>query len=614
MSKKIVLLGGGYGGILTAKKLARKFKKNEDVEITLIDKNPYHTMLTELHEVAANRVDETSIKLEFEKIFAHKKVNFVLDKVEKVDFENNVIKSDTNDYKYDYLVVGTGCKPTYWGVKGAEENSFPLWSYDDATRIKEHILNMFRQAIKEQDKKKRKKMLTFMVVGGGFTGIEMIGELGEWKKRLCKDFDISEDEVTLYVNDGAPKILPILPDKLIAKAVKRLNRLGVTVITNAPINEVGKDFVVLKDGRNIEMNTIIWAAGVESSELLEKTDTEKNGRNRIVTNEFLQSKEHKNVYVVGDNIFFIPKGEKRPVPQMVENAESSSALVAHNIICDIIGGNKKEYNPVFHGSMVCIGGRYGVAHLGTKPEKFFGMSGFFAMVVKHLINLMYFFQVAGFNKCWSYLMHEFFHIKDRRSITGGHFSKSSPNFWLVPLRMFVGIKWVLEGIAKLPHIIENPNDIFLIPASPLADAGSGASVAAEGAEGAVEAVQALPVPEFIKNIVDWSMGLMFYNPDGSYTGLASVFQIIMVIGEIAFGLMLIAGLFTFIASIGTMAMGMMIWSSSMAPPEMIWYIVAAVALIGGSGSVFGLDYYVLPWLNKKWKKLKFVRRLYIYID
>ena len=610
MNKKIVILGGGYGGVLAAKKLAKKFKKNEELEITLIDRNPYHTMLTELHEVAANRVDESSIKIDFKKIFAQKKVNFVLDEIKDINFNNNVITSAKDKYEYDYLVIGTGCKPTYWGVKGAEENSFPLWSFDDAVRVKEHILKMFRQAIRTNDEKIRRKMLTFVVVGGGFTGIEMIGELAEWADRLCEDYGIDRSEVSLYVNDALTKILPIFPDKLIRKAEKRLQKLGVKILTNAAIEEVAKDYVTIKNTGKIDTQTVIWAAGVESSDLCASLDLEKQARNRIVTNEYLQSKEYSNVYVVGDNICFIPEGEERPVPQMVENAEHSAALVAKNITSDILGGEKKAYKPVFHGAMVCIGGKYGVAHVGAKPGSFFGLSGFFAMFAKHFINLVYFFQVAGFNKCWSYLMHEIFHIKDRRSFVGGHFAKSSPNFWLVPLRIFIGGKWLLEGLNKLPKVLQDPTNIFLIPPSPLADAASGASAVTN----ASQAVQALPVPGFIENIVSWSMDLMFYTPDGGYTGLATVFQTLMVLAEIGFGLLLIVGLFTAISSIATIGMGAMIWTSGMAPYEMLWYIFGAIALIGGSGSVFGLDYYVLPWLKKIWKKFKFVKKLYIYTD
>lgn len=605
--KKIVVLGAGYGGILTAKKLAKKAKKNEQIEITIIDKNPYHTMLTELHEVAANRVPEDAIRIDLKKIFAGRPVNVVIDHISSIDYDNQILAGSETSYNYDYLVVATGSKPTYYGCPGAKENSLALWSFDDAVNIKNHILEMFRKASKETDPEKRSKLLTLVVVGCGFTGIEMIGEIAEWKKELCKTYYIDEEEVKMYVVDIQDKVLPIFKDKLIKKTEKYLKKKGVQVLTSTNITAVNSDHVCINEDSRIESHTVIWAAGVEGSDIVASADVAKEGRNRIVTNDKLQSINHENVFVVGDNIFFTPEGEKRPVPQMVENAEHSSKLVASNISSIIDDREMKSYKPNFHGAMVSIGGRYGVAQLETK-NKVFCLSGFFAMFIKHFINVIYFLQVAGFNKVWTYAMHEIFHVPNRRSLLGGHFSKASPNFWLVPLRLFLGWSWLNEGLAKLPEVLKDPKNIFLIPVSP--DVVSTASVVEEGASYG----EALAVPEFISKIVDSGMDLMFYNADGSFTFMASIFQTLMVVGEILIGLALLAGLFTALSSIVSVVMTGMIWSSGMAAPEMLWYLFAGVALIGGSGSTFGLDYYVLPFLKRRWKKIGFVKKWYIYTE
>ncbi|MBQ4900878.1 NAD(P)/FAD-dependent oxidoreductase [Paenibacillus sp. Marseille-P2973] len=624
--KKIVVLGGGYGGVVTSKHLAKLFKKDKDVEITLIDRNPYHTLLTELHEVAANRAPEDSVKIELKKIFAGQKVDVVLDSIDHIDFASKQLRSEKNTYKYDYLVIGTGCKPTFFGIPGAEEHSLTLWSYEDAVRLKEQIRNKFGLAAKETNPAKRRKMLSFVVVGAGFTGVELVGEMAEFRDELCKEFYIDPSEVRLVVADMAPKILPILPDKLIEKATKRLNKMNVEIITSAKITGVTPTGVVLGD-KELEADTVVWTAGVEGSELVGKLDVKQEGRKRIVTNDKLQSVDHENVYIVGDNIFFIPEGETRPVPQMVENAEQAGPLIAHNIHADVHNKPKKSYKPGFHGTMVCIGSRYGVANVGL-PNKMFMLTGFMAMFSKHLINMYYLFTVAGFAKVWTYMMHEFFHVNNRRSFVGGHFAKRSPNFWLLPLRVFVGYKWLEEGLDKLPKIFKDPSNIFLIPANPNAgDAVSAASeaasnvtqtvdaqTAASAVESASTAVTALPVPGFVKSIVSWFMDVFFYSSDGGFTALATVFQFFMVFMEIALGVMIIVGLFTAVASAATVALGVMIWSSSMASSEMLWYMTAGVALIGGSGSTFGLDYYVLPWLKKQWKRIPLVRRWYLYTE
>lgn len=173
--KEIVVLGAGYGGVLTAKKLAKRFKKDQDIRIRLIDRKPFHTMMTELHEVAAGRVDEDAIKMDLKKIFAGLKVEIVLDEITNVDFKSNKLQGKRDTYKYDHLVIGTGCKPSFFGIPGAEEHSFSLWSFEDAVKLKQQIRQMFMDATKLSDPDKRKQMLTFVVVGAGFTGVEMIG-------------------------------------------------------------------------------------------------------------------------------------------------------------------------------------------------------------------------------------------------------------------------------------------------------------------------------------------------------------------------------------------------------------------------------------------------------
>ncbi len=639
--KKIVVLGAGYGGILTAKKLAKKFKKNDEVEIILIDKNSYHTMLTELHEVAAGRVDESSIRVDLKKVFAGRKVDIVLDEILNINFDKKRLVGNNAEYEYDYLVLGTGSKPAFYGVKGAEENALALWSYEDAVRIKYHILDMFNKATMENDPVKRKSLLSFVVAGSGFTGIEMVGELAEWIPILCKNYSVSREEVSIYCVDAIDCILPYFDEKLQKKALKRLDKLGVKILLNSSICDINKDHICINNKKDsVDTHTVIWAAGIQSSTLLENTEEglEKTNRNLVKTDKYLRSTTYKDVFVVGDNIYYIPEGSTNPVPQMVENAEHSSALVAKNIILTLKEEELKEYKPSFHGAMVSIGGRYGVAKVGTR-RKMFRFSGFMAMFIKHFINVVYFVQLSGFNKVWSYLKNEIFHVRNRRSFLGGHFSKRSPNFFILPIRIFLGFMWLVEGIVKLPKIITDPNNIFLIPekipvTGATADVVSTAStVVDEVVDTITLAADAnifetivfyaekfstwsgpLPVPGFISDIVEWSMDLIFYTESGGFTFMATVFQTGMVIGEILVGLALIFGLFTFLASVASIGMGLMIWSSGMAPVEMLWYIFASFATAGGSGSTLGLDYYLLPWLKSKWKKFKFAKKWYIYTD
>ncbi len=389
--KKIVVLGAGYSGVLTAKKLAKKLKGQATVSI--IDKKPYHTMLTELHEVAANRVDEDSIKMELQEIFAHREVNVVLDNITNLDFENKVLEGEASRYEYDILVLAAGSKPTFFGVEGAEEFSHTLWSYEDAVNLREHIHHQFRQAACETNAEKKKQMLSFYVVGAGFTGVEMIGELAEYIPALCKKFRIDSKDVTLVNVDFLSRAVPILPEKLSVKVENRLKKMGVTLRYGHGVVGIGKDFIKLKNGEELEQcptDTVIWAAGIEGSDITTDASGKlaSKGRGRIEVDSFLRSVNREDVFVVGDNMFYIPQGEDAPVPQMVENCEHSAATAAKNIAVAVTGsGTMEQYAPKFHGIMVSVGGRYAVAR-GGFPNKMFNLPSFFAMLAKHFINIV----------------------------------------------------------------------------------------------------------------------------------------------------------------------------------------------------------------------------------
>ncbi|HWT75078.1 MAG TPA: NAD(P)/FAD-dependent oxidoreductase, partial [Mobilitalea sp.] len=454
MEKRIVIVGAGYAGILTAKKLAKRLKKHNDVNITIIDKNPFHTMLTELHEVAAGRVDEDSIKISLKRVFAGRKVNVKMDTVTNIDFEKKTVMGTIESYPYDYLVLAAGSKPTFFGIPGAEEHSFKLWSFEDAVVLRDHILKTFRKAACESNPEERKRLLTFYVVGAGFTGVEMIGELAEYVPILCEKYEIKRSEVTMVNVDGLARPIPNLPERLSNKVTKRMEKMGIKLIMGAFVTNVGSDFIELKQNDKIlhfSVGTVIWAAGIQSADITKEAGSslELTRGNRIQVDSFLRSTKNENVYIIGDNMNYVAKGEERPVPQMVENCEQSSDTCAHNIVCAITGnGEMEEYKPAFHGVMVCIGGRYGVAHVGL-PGHFFSLPSFFAMFAKHFINIIYFIQVLGWNKIFSYVKHEFFTVRNCRSFVGGHFSNRTPSFLLVALRVWLGACWLFEGVMKI---------------------------------------------------------------------------------------------------------------------------------------------------------------------
>lgn len=454
MGKSIVVVGAGYSGLLTAKKLAKRLKEYDDVTITLIDKNPFHTMLTELHEVAAGRVEEDSIRISLRKVFAGRRVDVKLDTVQSVDFEQKLVQGAAASYRYDYLVMAAGSKPTFFGVSGAQEYAYKLWSYDDAVRLRGRIHEVFRKAARETDPEEKKKLLTFYVVGAGFTGIELMGELAEYVPVLCEEYEIPRNMVTLCDVDILTRIVPILPEKLSDKIARRLAKMNVNLQLGAGVVSIGEDFIELKCGETVTRHmagTVVWTAGIESADIAGAAGKvlASARRGRLETDPYLRSVSDPSVYVAGDNILYTPEGDSAPVPQLVENCEQSSGVIANNIVHEITGkGELVKYQFKFHGVMVCVGGRYGVARVGT-TKHMLNLPSFLAMFAKHFINVIYFIQVLGWNKIFSYAKHEFFTVRHDRSFVGGHFSNKTPSFLLVALRVWLGMVWVYEGVMKI---------------------------------------------------------------------------------------------------------------------------------------------------------------------
>ncbi len=606
-SKHIVILGAGYAGVHAAKKLAKKYKKNDDIKITLIDKNPFHTLMTELHEVAGGRVHPESVQVELSKIFHRTKVNLVIDYITNVDIDNQTVTTKNDKFTYDYLLIGTGSEPAFFGVPGVKEHGFTLWSFEDALEIRAHIKDTFEKASRERNEKLRKEMLTFVVAGSGFTGIEMAGELLEWKTRLARETGVDVNEVKLYVVEALGTILNMLDRKQADKAEKYMVKHGVEVLKNSPIVEVTPNKIALKDGREISTQTLIWTCGIQANAQVAEYGLDRARAGRLQTNSQMQVVGKENVFAVGDLAYF-EEEPGRGTPQIVEAAEQTAMTAVKNIIADIEKTEKVEFKSNYHGFMVSVGGRYGVANLSGMK-----LSGFFALVMKHLVNMYYLIGVNGIHAVYHYLNHEFFSMEDKRSIMRGHLSSKSNRLWLVPLRLYIGVLWLLEGLKKFAgedtwskasgfDKLTIGSDSWLksgnvkMPFDWLKVNGtSGASQAADAANGSSQAAAnwATPILKKMPGFYESIMHTFIPTPE-----VAVWFQRIVVFTEICIGLALLAGLFTFLASAASAFMVLNFVLSAMAGWDILWYFFGAIALMGGAGRTFGLDYYVMPWINK----------------
>lgn len=605
-SKNIVVVGAGFAGIATTKKLAKRFKKNPEVKITLIDRHSYQTYMTELHEVAGGRVEEDAIKFDLQRLFCRlKNVALVTDNVTDIDHDKRIVLTENGSFPFDYLVLGMGGEPNDFGTPGVKENAFTLWSLDDALEIRHHIEETVALAAVERDEIKRKAMLNFVVCGSGFTGIEMVGELLDWKKRLAYDNKIDPSEINLMVIEAAPTILNMITRKDADKAEKYMAKKGIQLLKNSPIVAVETNHIILRSGEKIPTHTLIWTAGVKANTDTENFEMEAARSGRLIANEYMEAKGLEQVYVVGDLVYY-EEFKNTPTPQIVQAAEQTGHTAADNIIANIEQTEKKVYSGKYQGFMVSIGATYGVAHLGG----FLHLSGFFAILMKHLVNLYYFFGIRSGYYATQYIFHEFFHIKDHRNIFRGHLSRYGNVLWSVPLRVFYGSMWLFEGVKKAFGLFGTDSwfgNKVALPFSWLQDATAGASAADTGAAEAAEPIFGLSyaygeepmmvftkAPEWFESI----MKVMVPTPE-----IALIFQKVMTLLEIAIGLALIGGLLVWLLSALTIVLvasfslsGMFYWVN-------IWFIFVAIALMNGSGRAFGLDYYIIPWIQKiagKW--------------
>ncbi|MBP9520461.1 MAG: NAD(P)/FAD-dependent oxidoreductase [Enterococcus sp.] len=622
-TKNIVVVGAGYSGVSATKFLAKKLKKDNDVQITLIDRHSYHTMMTELHEVAGGRVEPVAIQYDLQRLFARQKnVQLVTDTVTGIDKENKIVTTKLGSYAFDYLVLGMGGEPNDFGTPGVKEHGFTLWSFEDSVRIREHILKTVAKAAIEPDATVRRAMLTFVVCGSGFTGIEMIGELVDWKARLAKEYKLDPSEFSLKVVEAMPTILNMLGRNDAAKAERYLKEQNVELVLNAPIIEVAADHIKLKDGSMVPTHTLIWTAGVKGTTDAADFGLEVARGNRLVANEYMEAKgyEENNIYIIGDLVFY-EEFPNTPTPQIVQAAEQTGHTAAANIVADIKGGEKHKFKGNYQGFMVSIGAKWGVANLFNKIH----LSGFLAIVMKHIVNLKYFFDIRSGYYMFQYMMHEFFHIKDDRNVTRGHSSRYGNVLWSVPLRVFYGLVWFIEAAKKIvgegswlkPGTWFGEGSWFtgnsVFPWTwDYVDAASAASDATSAASGAGETVEAAAkfglsyaygetpmavldsAPEWFSNI----MKIMMPNME-----VAMFFQKMMVFVEIGIALALMAGLFTWLMSATTIALVVTFCLSGMFFWVNIWFIPVAFALMNGSGRAIGLDRWVIPWLQKtlgKW--------------
>ncbi|MGX9706335.1 MULTISPECIES: NAD(P)/FAD-dependent oxidoreductase [Laceyella] len=381
---KIVILGAGYGGLMTAKGLAKELKSNE-AEITLVNQNSYHYVTTELHKPAAGTSHHDHARLSIPSVINTKRINFIQDRVTAIKLEEKEVQLESNEpLKYDYLVVGLGSAPETFGIKGLMENAFFIRNIASVRAIREHMEYMFARYALE----KKEELITIVVGGAGFTGIEYVGELVDRMPELCREYDIPLEKVRIVNVEAAPTVLPGFDKELVEYAVKYLESKGVEFLISTPIEECTEEGVILKGGQEIKAATVVWTGGVRGNKLVEESGIETM-RGRVKVDENLRAPGYDNVFIIGDSSLVFNEDE-RPYPPTAQISTQQGQYLGKNLAVKLRGGEMKPFKYMPKGTVASLGRKEAIGVVGNKK-----LMGGSAAFMKKLIDLRWFYLLGG---------------------------------------------------------------------------------------------------------------------------------------------------------------------------------------------------------------------------
>ncbi|MDW4301537.1 NAD(P)/FAD-dependent oxidoreductase [Staphylococcus saprophyticus] len=357
--KKVLVLGAGYAGLQTITKLQKQISADE-AEVTLINKNDYHYEATWLHEASAGIISYEDLLYPVESVVNKDKVNFVKAEVTKIDRNAKKVETDAGIFDFDILVVSLGFESETFGIKGMKDYAFQIENVLTARKLSRHIEDKF--ANYASSKQKDDKDLAIIVGGAGFTGVEFLGELTDRIPELCNKYGVEQSKVKITCVEAAPKMLPMFSDELVNHAVNYLENKGVEFKIGTPIvaaNEKGFVVKVNDEEQQLEANTVVWAAGVRGSKLMEES-FEGVKRGRIVTKQDLTIEGYDDIFVIGDCSAFIPAGEERPLPTTAQIAMQQGEHTAKNVKNILEGQPTNEFEYVDRGTVCSLGAHDGV--------------------------------------------------------------------------------------------------------------------------------------------------------------------------------------------------------------------------------------------------------------
>ena len=381
--KRVVIIGGGFGGLRLAKNLS-----NQNFQVVLVDKHNYHTFQPLLYQVATAGLEPDSIAHAIRQIFA-KKENFFfrIAEVTQIDTQNQQIHSNIGSIHYDYLVIATGSDTNYYDNKNIENHAMPMKTIPEALDLRSLILQSLEAALLTNDLDERSRLMNYVIVGGGPTGVELAGAMAELKKHILpNDYpDLDIRRMNVHLIQATDRLLPGMSQNASDKAFKYLENLGVQVWFNMMVKDYdGK--IITTDKRSFDTTTLIWAAGVKGALIPGIEGEDVIIGNRYVVNEFNQIKGLNNIFAIGDVALMMSPEKAKGDPMVAQVAIQQGNLLVKNLLRI----EQKKQPKAFHykdaGSMATIGRDKAVVDLPN--WKFAGWFAWFVWMFVHLISLI----------------------------------------------------------------------------------------------------------------------------------------------------------------------------------------------------------------------------------
>ncbi len=398
----IVIIGGGFGGLSTAKKLAK-----QNVKVTLIDKRNYHLFQPLLYQIATAGLSPAEIAYPLRGLLSgSKNIEILLGEVLEINKEEKWLKTETNTVSFDYLILACGSTYTYFNSPQWEPFAPGLKTIPQATEIRRRVFQAFENAERESSPQKQKAFLTFVIVGGGPTGVELAGSIGEITRfSIAKDFHHIKPQLTrIILIEAGKRILPSMTEALSLEATRQLEELGVQIWTNSRVSEIDETGIKV-GGEFIEASTILWAAGVAANPLNKKLEVELDRQGRVIVNSDLSIPGYSDIFVLGDQAHYKWGANAEPLPGLAPVAMQQGRFIAKFLLNKIQDKPLPKFKYVDKGQMATIGRSRAVAMF--QGLEFHGFIAWMAWLVVHIYYLIGFKNrlFVLFQWAWTYLTY-----------------------------------------------------------------------------------------------------------------------------------------------------------------------------------------------------------------